>query len=941
MNKTQFNSLKSRIIIAITSVLVVSLLFTTFFFANRSKRELSEAIEGNALNLLEATKNHVESQHNSILDHKAFILSRRKIELKNNVTVLISMVNRAYKLYESGQLNESEAKQRAITAIKQARYNNNVGYAWINDIDSIPQMVMHPFLPELTGNPMNDSIYNYGSGEEKNIGQAFINICLEKGEGYLDYQWPKPIPGGQTKLQPKISYVKLFKPWNWIIGNGVYYDDIEKEVQDRVNAVIEDLNKVIIKQRIGESGYFFIFNEETFVLVHPNSTGDSMSHLINPATGNILFNELKETAFRPDHFMEYNWDKPGFEGEYIFPKKAFVTYYEPLGWYIATSVYKEDFEQKITHLTNTILLFSIFFLVIAFVISFLVSRSITNPLNKLVNTISSVDKDGLPTKLISPSKITEIKVLSSTINTMIDSIRKSRKALKAERDYSMELINTTPNIICGLNHEGITTFINPAGEKVTGYSKEEIIGKNWWKLLYPGKAYKQVERLYEKFPEGKVIEMKLLRKNGEKRDIVWNSFTKRDNNNNILEIIGFGNDITKSKQIEKELIESKEKAEESDRLKSAFLANMSHEIRTPMNGILGFIDLMNAPNLNKAQIDKYSTIINKSSDRLINTIDDIIDISRIEAGEVIVSNTEISIQSVMDELYTFHSPEAKLKGLSLSIEPSLSPEQTNIITDGHKLHGILTNLIKNAIKYTKKGSITFGYSLKKNCIEFFVEDTGIGIPKDRTQAIFNRFEQADIEDTRVFEGSGLGLALSKAYTEMLGGEIWVKSEQGEGSVFYFTLPYKSKTKKENNTKDEILPPLELSPINSLKILIVEDDEASKKLISIVVRTFGEEIISVRTGTEAVAACLNNPDIDLVLMDVLLPEMDGYKATREIRKFNKDVIIIAQTAYALSGDKQKALEVGCNDYITKPINKRLLLETISKHIGKKTFNNKNK
>ena len=321
------------------------------------------------------------------------------------------MANRAYKLYETGQLNEHEAKQRAITAIKQARYNNNVGYAWINDIDSIPKMVMHPFLPDLTGNPMTDSIYNYASGEEKNIGQAFINICLKKGEGYLDYQWPKPIPGGKTELQPKISYVKLFKPWNWIIGNGVYYDDIEKEVQDRVNAVIDDLNKTIKKQRIGKSGYFFIFNADRFVLVHPNSTGDSIGSLVNPTTGNLLFNELKETAFKPDHFMEYNWDKPDFEGEYRFPKKAFVTYYEPLEWYIATSVYKEDFEQKITNLTNTILLFSFLFIVIAIIISFFVSRSITKPLKMLVNTINTVDIDGLPSKPIFPAKISEIKVL--------------------------------------------------------------------------------------------------------------------------------------------------------------------------------------------------------------------------------------------------------------------------------------------------------------------------------------------------------------------------------------------------------------------------------------------------------------------------------------------------------------------------------------------------
>ncbi|MCZ4695055.1 cache domain-containing protein [Ancylomarina euxinus] len=935
MKKIQFNSLKSRITITITGILVVSLLFTTFFFASSAKRELSNAIEANALNLLEATKNHVESQHNSILYHKTFVLERRKNELKNNIAVLLTMINRAYKLYETGQLNEYEAKQRAITAIQQARYDNNVGYFWINNTEQpIPRIILHPTMPHLEGTIQNSSKYDSALGKNINLYKAQLDICLEHEEGFLDYLWEKPTSEGLTEQkQLKISYVKLFKPWNWIVGNGVYYDDIEKDVQNRINAVLDDLNKTINKQRIGESGYFFIFNEKGLVLVHPSSTSDSSSHLINPITGDLLYEELKAAAFSQSHFMEYNWDKPGFEGEYRFPKKAFVTYYKPLGWYIATSVYKEDFEQKITNLTNTILLFSIFFIAIAFVISLLMSRSISNPLNMLVNTISTVDKDGLPTKPISPAKISEIKVLSATINTMIDSIRKSRKELKVERDYSMELINATPDIICGLNNEGITTFINPAGERVTGYSKEEIIGKNWWKLLYPDKVYKQVERIFNTFPEGKVIEIKLFRKNGEKRDIVWNSFTRRDHNNNILEIIGFGNDITNRKQIEKELIEAKEKAEESDRLKSAFLANMSHEIRTPMNGILGFINLLNEPNLNKSQIDKYSTIINKSSDRLLNTIDDIIDISRIEAGEVLVLNTKISIQAVMNELYTFHSPEAKLKGLSLSIQPSLSPEQTNIITDRNKFHRILSNLIKNAIKYTKRGAITFGYSWKNKCIEFFVKDTGIGIPKDRTQAIFNRFEQADNGNTRLFEGSGLGLALSKAYTEMLGGKIWVESKEGKGSVFYFTIPYKpelkdkdSLAKIDNDSKDENL-------INNLKILIAEDDEISGMLIEIELEKYCKTIIKARTGAEVVEICRNNPDIDLILMDIRMPIMDGYEATRQIRQFNKNIIIIAQTAYSFVGDREKSIESGCNDYISKPILKDKLFELIRLYFRK--------
>ena len=269
-----------------------------------------------------------------------------------------------------------------------------------------------------------------------------------------------------------------------------------------------------------------------------------------------------------------------------------------------------------------------------------------------------------------------------------------------------------------------------------------------------------------------------------------------DEQGNPVRMHGAIQDITELKKTEDELINAKEKAEESDRLKSAFVSNMSHEMRTPMNGILGFIGLLNEPDLSKDEIDEYTAVITRSGDRLLTTIHDIIDISRIDSNEVVVSKEETSINNLMDELYFFFSPEVEQKGLSLILKATT--EQLTISTDRHKLHGILTNLIKNAIKYTEQGSITFGYILKNNTkfneqggiteVEFFVEDTGIGVPKDRTQAIFHRFEQADIGNAREFEGTGLGLAISKAYVEMIGGKIWVESKEGKGSNFKFTLP---------------------------------------------------------------------------------------------------------------------------------------------------------
>ena len=252
------------------------------------------------------------------------------------------------------------------------------------------------------------------------------------------------------------------------------------------------------------------------------------------------------------------------------------------------------------------------------------------------------------------------------------------------------------------------------------------------------------------------------------------------------------------------------------------------------------------------------------------------------------------------------------------------------------------NLIKNAIKYTPGGSIEFGYDVESDrdtaCIVptnktiiFYVKDTGIGIPKDRQDAIFERFIQADISDKMARQGAGLGLSISKAYVEMLGGKIWVESQEGIGSTFYFTLPYNSEPVKET-INQIIVPSVKTDNVRKLKILIAEDDEVSEMLIYITVKTFGKEILKTRTGIEAVEACRDNPDIDLLLMDIRMPEMDGYEATKQIRKFNKEVIIIAQTAYGLSGDREKAMEAGCNDYITKPILNAELEALMQKYFG---------
>ena len=395
----------------------------------------------------------------------------------------------------------------------------------------------------------------------------------------------------------------------------------------------------------------------------------------------------------------------------------------------------------------------------------------------------------------------------------------------------------------------------------------------------------------------------------------------------------FGSNITDRKIAEIELLRSKEKAEESDRLKSAFLANMSHEIRTPMNGILGFAELLKEPDLPVQQQKEYISIIGKSGARMLNIINDIVDISKIEAGLMELSFGKSNINEQLEFLYTFFKPEVEAKGMKLSLRKGSPLFEANIYTDGEKVYAILTNLIKNAIKYSDEGSIEFGYTKNERFVEYYVKDTGIGVPKNRQEAIFDRFVQADLSDIQVRQGAGLGLSISKAYAEMLGGQLWVESEEGVGSTFYFTLPYHD----EKNDIKTIQPSSESEisnhtgrELNGLKILIAEDDDVSEHLLSLSVRKLSREILKVRSGIEAVEICNQHPDLDLIFMDIQMPDLNGYEATRQIRAFNNKVVIIAQTAYGLSDDREKAIAAGCNDYIAKPIHKDVLVALIRKY-----------
>ncbi len=533
----------------------------------------------------------------------------------------------------------------------------------------------------------------------------------------------------------------------------------------------------------------------------------------------------------------------------------------------------------------------------------------------------------------------DISELKKTQTELIEA-RKNAEASEERLKLVIKASNDAPWDWDLVNNQ---LFYSPQWWAQLGYQPNELKDDPdlWERLLYPGDqtAVDEVFRGALKLgKESYEFEFRLKHKDGHYVPILTKGYITYNSEGKPIRVTGTNVDLTQRKKAEQDLIAAKERAEESDRLKSAFLANMSHEIRTPMNGILGFADLLREPNLTGEQQQKFIGIIQKSGERMLRIINDIIDISKIEAGLIQVQKQPSNVNEQIEYIYTFFKPEAAAKGLTLSYRNELPPHEAVIQTDREKVFAILTNLVKNAIKYTDEGSIEMGcnclHDEKSSYLQFYVKDTGIGVPEDRREAIFERFVQADIGDAMARQGAGLGLAITRSYVEMLGGRIWLESEVNRGSTFYFTLPFQQVDEQPTFPAEESdTGQTNSGKIKPLKILVVEDDVSSGLYFDIVLAPFAREIFKAKTGVEAVEKFKENQDIDLILMDIQLPRMNGHEATREIRKMSSKVIIIAQTAYAQAVDRRRALEAGCDDYVSKPVKKNTLLTLIKQYFAK--------
>ena len=551
-----------------------------------------------------------------------------------------------------------------------------------------------------------------------------------------------------------------------------------------------------------------------------------------------------------------------------------------------------------------------------------------------------------------------IEIIYNDLQDLILSRDEEHKKNKLLEERYRKIMQVMPNVaIRGYNKNLEIFFWNDAGKDIFGISSEEAIGQRLNDIYICKNCIELIESAVEKAIINKITG-EFLRSglqilyDDDNKIVVYSIHTSLFDNEGEQIFFSLDFDLTKQYEIEEELRKhknnleelvrektfeleiEKDKAQESDRLKSAFLANMSHEIRSPMNTIIGFSDLLENEDLSTEKRLKFINLIRTSGNNLLHIINDIVDISKIEAGQIGIKKEKFDLCEILESIEKEYSPQfEKIKEIKFNILKCDTEENIILFSDINRIKQILTNLINNAIKFTHKGFIELSYKTTNNKIKIFVKDTGIGLSEEQKEYIFSRFRQADEKISRVYGGTGLGLTISKNLAELLDGNIYVESELDKGSSFILELPFDEnididQIEKEESEYNNIID------INQKKILIVEDDMSSALFLKELLENSGIEVIHCNRGTDALKIFEKQKDIDLILLDIQLPDIDGYDITQQIRKTNKKIPIIAQTAFAMLNEREQILNSGFNDYLSKPIKKDVLFKLLEQYLIKR-------
>lgn len=476
-------TLYGRITLGVVIVVLGTVLVNLMVVRTQVDQVMRRAQDGHANNLLQSTLANVEAQYRGLLFHKQTAMDLRKRETRDVVEFAVAMARNYNARAGRGEMSVAEAQAAVLDVLRAFRYDNGTGYIWVNNVDRpLPRVIMHPILPELDGVVVDDPQYYTAYGRPIHLFKAFVDVCLEHGSGYVDYLWPKPTADGVGSLQMKLSYVELFPAWDWVIGSGLYIDDIEAEAQRKIVGIVGDLNETLGALSIGNAGYLLIFDGQDRVLVHPSLAGRSLRELREPTTGRPMSELFREAASRPDRTFSYTWDRPGDEGHFVHRKRAIVIHYQPLDWHIATTVYEEDEVAPSAHLQRNLLFLGSLVMFLALVLCLPLVRSIVRPMTRLSAAAERIGREGLDAASIPMGGTEEVRRLGEVLAKMITSIRISQHKLQESEGKYRSMMEAMDDMVIICSPTGVIEYANPSmtrflGRDVSGIGCREALGE--------------------------------------------------------------------------------------------------------------------------------------------------------------------------------------------------------------------------------------------------------------------------------------------------------------------------------------------------------------------------------------------------------------------------------------------------------------------------------
>ncbi len=551
----------------------------------------------------------------------------------------------------------------------------------------------------------------------------------------------------------------------------------------------------------------------------------------------------------------------------------------------------------------------------------------------------------------------EAQFIIAAINNITERKRADIKLQESEEKFRILFEQAGVGVAQVETGTGKFVRINNKYANILGYTREEMLNFDFHSITHPEDLHLHedvTKSLLNDEINGFTIEKRYLRKGGSVVWVelsvspMWKKQGKRDYFISVVsditmrkqaELLAIENEELQagkqkaelsaqlSKEFSEKLNKAKERAEENDALKTAFLQNISHEVRTPLNAIMGFSNMIKDPALSREKIDYFSSIILNSSNQLLSIITDVLTISSLQTKQEKLNLDHICINELLRDQHAILKMQSSKPAVELHVVTTLPDSLSKIYADKTKITQIITNLVSNSLKFTREGSVEFGYHVKENKLQFYVRDTGIGISPEKQGLIFERFRQADLSISKIYGGTGLGLSISKGFVELMGGEIWVESVPDKGATFYFTIPHKS-----NGYNDKIPNANVHSSEKELSILIAEDVEFNFLLLEELFRETNCSILRAKNGLEAVEIAKNNASISAVLMDIKMPGMDGYTAAGLIKELYPDLPIIAQSGFPPDPQKEALNNFPFKHYLSKPINKNELFLVLGKHIN---------